>query len=165
MDTDQMINKLASKLGDEELGLLAHVMEKVAANAAQAAAYNVLTRDQQLDKLASDLASSGFSMEEIQGEIHKMAEERAVADECEKIASDCVAMGNIIGNTASEVFLGNIRGFIDKHASDEEDEEEELPPELQASEKKKKEDDEESEKEATDRRSALRNVLLQAARL
>jgi hypothetical protein len=173
MNTEQMIDKLAEKLDDQELGLLAHVMSKVAENAA----FSVVTAEQQREALIDKLASSGFSMQEIQGELQKMAEEKATQDECEKIAKDCLAMGTIIGNTASDVFLNNIRGFISKHAEEDEEEEEEemdpdtkgMPPEMRAKaedmKKKKKEEEEEEEEKEASNRDALRSLLLQAASL
>lgn len=163
MNTEELIDKLASKLGDDDLAILAHVMDKVAYNAAESAVTNIVTKEEQLDKLAHDLAASGFTAEEVHAELQKVAEERAVQDECEKIAQDCMAMGTIIGNTASDTFLNNIRGYIDKHAMPEEDEKEE-----EASEEAKEEASEEEEgeeKEASDRRVALRKALLQAASL
>jgi len=173
MDTEAMVEKLASKLGDEELTVLVALMDKVASNAVT----HVLTQEQQLDKLASDLASSGFSMEEIQGELQKIAEERVVQDECEKIAQDCVAMGNIIGNTASEVFLSNVRGFVSKHAADDvkedvkdavkevEDEEDEEEAKDEVKDAKEELKDAKEEAKMASHREQLRSLLLQAAKL
>lgn len=170
--TEEMVEKLASKFDEEELGVFVGLLDKVAATAAA----HVMTKEQQLDKIAADLAASGCSLQEIQGELQKMAEEKAVQDECEKIASDCVAMGNIIGNTASEVFLNNIRGFISKHAAEEEEEEEEgkkgksngFPPKVEVEVETEEEEEgkeKEEEKEASAHREALRSILLQAAKL
>jgi len=175
-NTEAMIDKLASKLGDEELGILAHLMNKVAHTAVE----TVVTREQQREALIDKLASAGFTPDEVAVELQKIAEERQVQDECEKIAQDCVAMGNIIGKTASDTFLNNIRGFISKHAEEGEGEEEEKKeeaaegseheskeaPPFEAGEKEEeKEEKSEEKKEASARRAALRTALLQVAKL
>lgn len=175
--TEAMIDKLASKLGDEELGILAHLMNKVAHTAVE----TVVTREQQREALIDKLASAGFTPQEVAVELQKIAEERQVQDECEKIAQDCVAMGNIIGKTASDVFLNNIRGFIDKHAQEEESVKEEVKSAVEEVEEEEDKEEakedveeakdelskakEEAKKEASARRAALRQALLQVAKL
>ena len=181
MIDERMIRKLASKMDQDDLAVLGGLLQKVAADSAQAGAHAKATEEQQLHKLASDLVAQGYSDGEIVAAVEKIAEQKKVAAECGGITQDCLAMGTLMGKQASAVqmqgadeigaYIGKVaaavcvrelQGFASKHAMDEESEAEKKEDE----DEKTEEEEDESEKEAsTNRRVALLRAILQGSGL
>jgi Holliday junction resolvasome RuvABC DNA-binding subunit len=177
---EQRLQKLASKLDNDDMAVLGGLLQKVAADSANAGAQAAASQEDNLQKIATTLVEQGFSDEEIVQAVEKIAEEQKVAAECSGITQDCLAMGSLMGKQASQVVAGhadalaeyigkkaaavciqNLQGYA-KSASEDEDEDEEekkdkggSPPPFVASEKEE-DDEEDKEKEA----SVQRNMVL-----
>jgi len=186
---EQQIRKLASKLDQEDLAVLGGILQKVAADSAQAGATAKDTQEKELQKLATDLVAQGYNDSEIAAAVEKIAEHQKTAAECQGISNDIMAMGTMmgkqamgvqaahadelatyIGKKAAAVHIKELQNFV-KRAEEDEDEDEDKgkkedsgkPPPFvaEAKEKDDEDDEDEPEKEASVSRKVnlLRTIL------
>lgn len=145
MNTEQILTKLASSLNDEGVALLGELLQKNAASSAATAVTASRAHDDNMSKLAADLAAN-HSLEEIDAVFSKIAHEQKVASECDKIASDAVALGAYMGKAAAAVFIDELRAAgVLKSA-------EGMPPELAAAMEEKGEGEKKEEPESEEKK-------------
>lgn len=151
MNIEQTIAKLAASLDEEGVVALGELLQKVASESAVAGTVAVAEREQNIAKMAEELAQT-CSLEEVDEALRKTAAEQEKLAEVDGVVSDCVAMGTYIGKVAFAVFMDGLKGTMKKAEDEAEEKKEEGKEESKAEEKA--EDKAEAKSESKDKEEA-----------